>query len=139
MYLLCIAKPGIDLEETLKASETSRHVLRFYRPKDMGWGIRIEVATVSSALSLLSELRWYQMRYMSCSLIEEPEHGVYLTPTLAQKVYEDREVTLNDSWEHVYRTAVLESGEVLKVPMGVDTPSDTQVSFMVWGIAEETP
>ena len=139
MYLICIAKPGIDLEATLHASETSRHILRFYHPKNMKWGVRIEVATVSSALSLLSELKWYQMRYMSRTLIEDPEHGVYLTPRLAQSVYEDRTVVLSDVWESAYRTAVLESGEVINIPMGVDTPSDTQVSFAVWGTAEESP
>ncbi|HJJ47209.1 MAG TPA: DUF5804 family protein, partial [Methanocorpusculum sp.] len=119
--------------------ETSRHVLRFYHPKNMKWGVRIEVATVSSALSLLSELKWYSMRYMSRTLIEEPEHAVYLTPRLAKKVYENREVVLSNVWEYTYRTAVLASGEVLDIPMGLDTPTDTQISFSVWGTEEEVP
>jgi len=132
MYLVCIAKPGINLEQTLRDSETSRHVLRFYRPKDMKWGIRIDVATVSSALSLLSELRWYVMRYMACTLIEEPEHHVFLTRSLAQAVYEDRSLTLTDYWENSCRLAILEDGSITKVSMGEDTPFGTLMSFVVW-------
>jgi len=139
MYLICIAKPGVDLERTLFESETSRHVLRFYHPKDMKWGVRIEVATVSSALSLLSELRWYAMRFMSATLIEDPEHGVYLTRTLAQEVYEDRVCALTSPWKYAFRVAVLEDGSIAEFMMGEDTPAGTQVSFVVWGVAAEYP
>jgi len=137
MYLICIAKPGINLEQTLRESETSRHVLRFYHPKDMKWGVRIGVATVSSALSLLSELRWYIMRYMACVLIEEPEHNVFLTQSLAKAVYEDRTISLSDYWEYSYRLAILEDGSITKVSMGEDTPFGTLMSFVVWENAGE--
>ncbi|MBO5003553.1 hypothetical protein J6C36_04710, partial [Methanocorpusculaceae archaeon] len=79
MQVVCIAKPGVNLFQTLTDSETSRHILRFYRPEDMKYGVRVTVSTVSSALSLLSELRWYLLRYTTLALIEDTEHGVYLT------------------------------------------------------------
>ena len=34
MLLICIGKPGVDLYRTLSDSETSRHILRFYHPKE---------------------------------------------------------------------------------------------------------
>ncbi|HJJ78504.1 MAG TPA: DUF5804 family protein, partial [Methanocorpusculum sp.] len=120
-------------------SETSRHILRFYHPEDIRYGVRTNVSTVSSALSLLSELRWYLMRYTAVSLIEDVEHGVYLTRELAGKVYEERSVQLGGTWEHSFRFAVTENGESFKVPIGVDTPSGTILSFTVWGTERECP
>ena len=139
MDIICIAKPGVHLSETLLASETSRHILRFYRPQDTGWGIKITESTVSNGLALLSELRWYIMRYMEDVIIEDVRFGVYLTRSLAKAAYEDRSVTLTEGWEHMYRAAILEDGSMLPVPAGMDTPQGTRLSFLVWCMAEETP
>ena len=139
MQVVCIAKPGVNLFQTLTDSETSRHILRFYHPEDIRYGVRTNVSTVSSALSLLSELRWYLMRYTAVSLIEDVEHSVYLTRELAGKVYEERSVQLGGTWEHSFRFAVTENGESFKVPIGVDTPSGTILSFTVWGTERECP
>lgn len=139
MQVVCIAKQGVNLYQTLTDSETSRHILRFYHPEDIRYGVRTNVSTVSSALSLLSELRWYLMRYTAVSLIEDVEHSVYLTRELAGKVYEERSVQLGDTWEHSFRFAVTENGESFKVPIGVDTPSGTILSFTVWGTERECP
>lgn len=139
MQAVCIAKPGVNLFQTLTDSETSRHILRFYHPEDIRYGVRTNVSTVSSALSLLSELRWYLMRYTAVSLIEDVEHSVYLTRELAGKVYEERSVQLGGTWEHSFRFAVTENGESFKVPIGVDTPSGTILSFTVWGTERECP
>ena len=139
MQVVCIAKQGVNLFQTLTDSETSRHILRFYHPEDIRYGVRTNVSTVSSALSLLSELRWYLMRYTAVSLIEDVEHSVYLTRELAGKVYEERSVQLGDTWEHSFRFAVTENGESFKVPIGVDTPSGTILSFTVWGTERECP
>ncbi|MBE6515280.1 MAG: hypothetical protein E7Z71_01100 [Methanocorpusculum parvum] len=139
MQVVCIAKQGVNLFQTLTDSETSRHILRFYHPEDIRYGVRTNVSTVSSALSLLSELRWYLMRYTVVSLIEDVEHGVYLTRELAGKVYEERSVQLGGTWEHSFRFAVTENGESFKVPIGVDTPSGTILSFTVWGTERECP
>lgn len=139
MQVICIAKQGVNLFQTLTDSETSRHILRFYHPEDIRYGVRTNVSTVSSALSLLSELRWYLMRYTAVSLIEDVEHSVYLTRELAGKVYEERSVQLGGTWEHSFRFAVTENGESFKVPIGVDTPSGTILSFTVWGTERECP
>ena len=139
MQVVCIAKPGVSLFQTLTDSETSRHILRFYRPEDMKYGVRVQVSAVSSALALLSELRWYLLRYTAIALIEDAEHGVYLTRELAGKVYEERSVQLGETWEHAFRVAVLENGESCKVPFGVDTPAGTVLSFTVWGTERECP
>ena len=127
MQAVCIAKPGVNLLQTLTDSETSRHILRFYRPEDMKYGVRVNVSAVSSALALFSELRWYLLRYTVMSLIEDTEHGVYLTRELA------------DTWEFAFRVAVMENGESCKVPIGVDTPAGTVLSFTVWGTQREYP
>lgn len=139
MQVVCLAKPNVDLFQTLMDSDTSRHILRFYRPEDMKYGVRVTVSTVSSALSLLSELRWYLLRYTSATLIEDAEHGVYLTRELAGKIYEERSVQPGESWEYVFRIAVTENGESTKVPPGVDTPAGTVLSFTVWGTERECP
>lgn len=139
MEIIFIAKPGIQLFNTLQASETSRHILRFYRPKDAGWGIRIPVSTVSNALALMSELRWYIMRYTSEVLIEDTAYSVYLTRLLASAAYEDRSVSLAGDWKYRYRAAVTEDGSLIRCPAGVDTPAGTQVSFLVWCLEVEEP
>ena len=57
----------------------------------------------------------------------------------AGKVYEEREVSLGETWEHAFRIAVTEDGESVKVPIGVDTPPGTILSFLVWGTQRECP
>lgn len=139
MKIVCIAKSEVSLYQKLMDSETSRHILRFYHPEDLHFGIRLDVSTVSSALSLLNELRWYILRYTTMSLIEDTEHGVYLTRELAGKVYEERSVHLKESWEFGYRVAITDTGDVIKVPLGVDTPAGTILTYLVWGTERECP
>ncbi|MDO5845887.1 MAG: DUF5804 family protein [Methanocorpusculum sp.] len=138
MHIICAAKADVNLHRTLAESETSRHILRFYRPLDLGWGVRIEVSTVSSALSLMSELRWYINRYMSAVLIEDAEHGVYLTRELAAQAYEDRSVQLMPEWPFAYTAAVFAGGGTQWLPAGVDAPAAADV-FLVWGTERECP
>ena len=126
MLLICIGKPGVDLYRTLSDSETSRHILRFYHPKERNAGISVEVSTVSSGLALLSELRWYIMRYMQETLIEDTEHGVFLTQKLAHAAYDSRSVTLSPAWE-------------IRLPEGVPEPDNTEDTYAVWGLPEEHP
>ena len=97
MKVLLIQKEGIDLHSTLLASETSREVLRFYHPKKTDWGVCIEASTLGSALSVISELKWYNQRYVSqplCLL----SNGIICTPTYAGIIYE-REESVHDSWD----------------------------------------
>ncbi|MDO5844040.1 MAG: DUF5804 family protein [Methanocorpusculum sp.] len=139
MLVVCIAKKDVDLYQTLSDSETSRHILRFYHPRKTAWGITIEVSTVSSSLSLLSELRWYIMRYMAEVLIEDVEHDVYLTRELARRVYEERSVVLSAGWNLSFKVCVTEDGGCMRVPNAISNPEKTIQVFKVWGSEEEHP
>ena len=97
MNILFIQREGIDLHHTLFTSETSRLILRFYHPKKLPCGVSITVATLGSALSLASELRWYIRRYARETLFEI-EHGIFWTHQLAQEVYYERAVILEKPW-----------------------------------------
>ena len=86
MQVLLIQKEGIDLYSTLLASETSRDVLRFYQPKKTDWGVCIEASTLGSALSVISELKWYIQRYIAqplCLL----SNDLICTPGYAGVIY----------------------------------------------------
>ena len=97
MNTLLIQRDGVDLHHTLFASETSRMALRFYHPKKMPCGVYISGASLGSALSLVSELRWYNRRYVR-EVLFEVKKGVYCTHTLAQDVYYERITVLGDTW-----------------------------------------
>ena len=97
MNTLLIQRDGVDLHHTLFASETSRMALRFYHPKKMPCGVYISGASLGSALSLVSELRWYIRRYIR-EVLFEVKKGVYCTHTLAQDVYYERITVLVDTW-----------------------------------------
>jgi hypothetical protein len=97
MNILLIQREGVDLHHTLFASETSRMVLRFYHPKKKSCGISITVSTLGSALSLVSEMRWYIRRYVHDVLFEVSK-GVFCTHLLAQDVYYERTSVLGPAW-----------------------------------------
>ena len=97
MNILLIQRDGVDLHQTLFSSETSRLVLRFYRPKKMPCGVYITASTLGSALSLAAELKWYIRRYVRETLFEVSK-GIYCTHLLAQDVYYERTATLGPAW-----------------------------------------
>ena len=97
MNILLIQREGVDLHHTLFASETSRMVLRFYHPKKKYCGVYIKASTLGSALSLVSELRWYIRRYVKETLFEVTS-GIFCTHTLAQDVYYERTAVLGTAW-----------------------------------------
>lgn len=97
MNILLIQRDGIDLHNTLFVSETSRMALRFYHPKKKPCGVYITVSTLGSALSLVSELRWYTRRYVQETLFEV-NNGIYCTHTLARDVYYERASVLAPDW-----------------------------------------
>lgn len=97
MNTLLLQREGTDLHHTLFASETSRLALRFYHPKKLPCGVYISGATLGSALSLVSELRWYIRRYVR-EVLFEVKKGVYCTHTLAQDVYYERITVLCEPW-----------------------------------------
>ena len=98
MNTLLIQRDGIDLHHTLFASETSRLALRFYHPKKVPCGVVISATSLGSALSMVSELRWYIRRYVK-EVLFQLDKGVYCTQTLAQDVYYERAVVLGDVWK----------------------------------------
>jgi hypothetical protein len=97
MNILLIQREGVDLHHTLFASETSRMALRFYHPKKKPCGVYITVSTLGSALSLVSELRWYMRRYVREALFEVSPN-VFCTHLLAQDVYYERTSVLGPAW-----------------------------------------
>jgi hypothetical protein len=102
MNILLIQREGIDLHHILYSSETSRLALRFYHPKKVSCGVLISVATLGSALSLVSELRWYIRRYVREALFEV-EPGIFCTYDLAQETYYERSAVLAKPW--IFRRA----------------------------------
>jgi len=104
MKILLVEREGTDLYGTLYDSETSRAMLRFYHPVRHPAGVEITTASLGSALSLVSELRWYIQRYVDEILLTE-DGSVYLTHELALCVYE-RGVTLVQPWPHRFRYRV---------------------------------
>ena len=120
MRLLFLPKEGLDLFQILLDSETSRRVLRFYHPRRSPFGVAVEVSTLSSGLSLVSELRWYVRRYVSGALFEVAP-GRYATLALASEVYYGRELRLHEPWG-VRRLLVARNGSVerLELEPGAD-------------------
>jgi hypothetical protein len=139
MKVLCIAKKDLDLYQILSESETSRQILRFYHPRRTDFGVTLEVSTVSNALSIISEIRWYIMRYMAEVLIEDTEHHVYITRELAREAYETRSVILTPGWNIEFSVCILDDGECIRVPEGIEKPVNTVNSFIVWGLFAQQP
>jgi hypothetical protein len=97
MNILLIQREGVDLHHTLFESETSRLVLRFYHPRKKPCGISLSCASLASALSLVSELRWYIRRYVR-GVLFEVSPGIFCTHALAQDVYYERTAVLGPDW-----------------------------------------
>jgi len=97
MNILLIQRDDIDLHHLLYSSETSRLALRFYHPKKVPCGVLVSVATLGSALSLVSELRWYIRRYVR-EVLFEVEPGIFCTHDLAQETYYQRSAVLAKPW-----------------------------------------
>jgi hypothetical protein len=137
MRLLFLPKEGLDLFRTLLDSETSRRVLRFYHPRRSPFGVAVEVATLSSGLSLVSELRWYVRRYVSGALFEIAP-GRYATHALASQVYYGRELRFHEPWD-VRRLLIARNGTVERVELepgeGAAAFGEADEVLEVWDIA----
>ncbi|MBN2733308.1 MAG: hypothetical protein JXQ82_00405 [Methanomicrobiaceae archaeon] len=112
MNLLFIQKEGVDLYGTLLSSETSRTILRFYRPVKSDFGVIIENATLGNALSLASEINWYIRRYTSDVLLEVSPN-LFCTHSFALEIY-SREKKLRETWEYT-KLIGLKNGSVAEV------------------------
>jgi hypothetical protein len=116
MNILLIQREGVDLHHTLFSSETSRLALRFYHPKKKPCGVYITCSTLSSALSLVAELRWYMRRYVREPLFEL-EKGVFFTHELAQDVYYERTAVLGPGWKYRKLYGFKDGKLISSVPM----------------------
>jgi len=149
MKILLIEREGIDLYSTLYDSDTSRAMLRFYHPVRHPVGVEILTASLGSALSLVSELRWYIQRYVDEVLMTE-DGSVYLTWDLADCVYE-RGVTLSQPWPHRFRYRI-HGGKIYRSPWDLEAfgnvpqpepgvgeafPDTGDRILEVWGTSEE--
>jgi len=121
MKILLFGREGTDLYSTLYDSDTSRAMLRFYHPVRHPAGVEITTASLGSALSLVSELRWYIQRYVDEVLLTE-DGRVFLTWDLADCVYE-RGVTLSQPWPHRFRYRI-HGGKVYRSSWNLDAFGD---------------
>ncbi|NMB78515.1 MAG: hypothetical protein GYA23_05410 [Methanomicrobiales archaeon] len=116
MNVLLLQREGTDLHHTLFSSETSRLALRFYHPKKKSCGVLVTCSTLSSALSLVAELRWYIRRYVREPLFElEPD--IYFTHQLAQDVYYERTAVLGPGWQYRKIYGIKDGKVISSVPM----------------------
>jgi hypothetical protein len=113
MKILLFEREGTDLYSTLYDSETSRAMLRFYHPVRHPAGVEITTASLGSALSLVSELRWYIQRYVDEVIFTE-DGSLFLTWSLAATIYE-RGITLSRPWPHRFRYRI-HGGKVYRSP-----------------------
>jgi len=116
MDIVFIGRQGVDLYSTLIASETSRAVLKFYHPSRLSYGILITTASLGSAISLVSELRWYIRRYVSDVLFEISDKNVYCTHALAREFYE-RDIPFMKSWKFRRLCGIRDGGVVCSLMM----------------------
>lgn len=145
MRVLFIQKEGVPLHHTLIASETSRRALRFYQPDKKPCGVEISVTSLGSALSLVSELRWYIRRYMTAVLLELAP-GVFCSHALSRDVHYQRDVKLNEAWEwrkvYVIRGEKVASIETMDPGSVITDYTDrfgpAAVLLEVWCTEEET-
>ena len=98
MNVLFLPREGVELYRELLSSETSRDALRFYRPVEKHGGVMVTMASLGSALSLASDLRWYVRRYTR-DVLFEISAGVYCTHDLAREIYYDRTVSPGKGWK----------------------------------------
>jgi hypothetical protein len=123
MNILLIQKEGMDLHHTLFSSETSRMVLRFYHPRKKPCGVYISCASLSSALSLVAELRWYIRRYVREPLFEF-QPGIFFTHQLAQDVYYERTAVIGPGWKFRKLYGFRDGRIISSVPMSPGSVPD---------------
>jgi len=142
MNVLFLPREGIDLYQTLLSSETSRDALRFYRPVESRGGVLVTMASLGSALSLASDLRWYVRRYMRDVLFEILD-GIYCTHELAREIYYDRTVMPGKGWK--YRRVYVIKGDKLvsveEIPprekRSFEAAPEDEIRLEVWCTADD--
>lgn len=122
MNLLIFSRPGIRLYQELKRSETAWNALRFYGPVEIPVGILVQLSSLSAALSLASDLKYFIRKFGSEHLFEITP-GMYCTPSVARTRYVDRSPPA-DPWPWKLWYWVQGDGNLLKYTAcpAMDTP-----------------
>lgn len=140
MRVVFVPREGVDLYSALLSSETSREALRFYQPARTPAGVEVTTASIGSALSLVSDLRWYVRRYMH-DVIFEIAPGTFCTADIARMIYYGREPVLQKRWKYrriySFREGRLVSDEPLhaRADSGEKTPENSgegEMRIEVW-------
>lgn len=90
MNLLIVSRPGIRIFYELRRSETAWHALKFYRPIEIPIGIYITLSSLSAALSLASDLKYFIRKYGADHLFEI-KPGIFCTASVAKSRYLTRD------------------------------------------------
>ena len=112
MNLLIFSRPGVRIYQELRSSETAWNALRFYEHLEISVGITIRISSLSAALSLASDLKYFVRRYGADHLFEITP-GVYCTPAVVNSWYVTRQPVV-DPWPWKIWYWVKGNGEIEK-------------------------
>jgi hypothetical protein len=146
MDVLFLGREGIPLYQTLLASETARAALRFYHPVEVPYGVIVRMASLGSALSLVSELRWYMRRYVRTVLFEIGSE-IYCSLALATEVYYGRQIRLHAPWPYRFLYVIKDGAFAGVVPLDPESDPehcriddrDADRVYEVWRSESEEP
>lgn len=99
MNVLLISRPGITLLRSLRESETAWDAIRFYDPKQLDVGVLIPVSTLSGAISLTSDLRFFLRKFTADHLFQRKD-GVCYSAALTKSRYLTREISISETWPY---------------------------------------
>ena len=97
MNLLIVGRPGIRIYHELRKSETAWQALRFYNPLEIDIGIYIPLNSLSAALSLASDLKYFIRKYSTVHLFEISP-GLFCTHAVVKSRYISRNKSFEDPW-----------------------------------------
>ncbi|MDD1724337.1 MAG: hypothetical protein LUQ07_04315 [Methanospirillum sp.] len=139
MNLLIISRPGIRIYQELRRSETAWHALRFYNPIEISVGILVPVNSLSAALSLASDLKYFIRKYGTDQFFGISP-GTYCTLAVAKTRYLNRESPpVTNPWPWKFWYWVTPDGEISRRyhPFGQEHAEYEEInkcgySFEIW-------
>ena len=84
-----VGAPSVDLRHELLSRETSSEALATYElERPVLNSIAIQTVSVGAAVSLLNDLQWYIVRFVSEALVNEPsvDHDEWISRSLAEQL-----------------------------------------------------
>ena len=133
-----VGEPEVDLRMELFSRETSRDALATYtisRPFENS--LQVRTVSVGAAVSLLNDLNWYLVRFVSVALVKEPSisEDEWLSRDLAMEV---RDGGVRPEETDVYlKVFGLDDGELLE-PLFVKRREDGSIPEYDLHDVEET-